>query len=344
VIGGGGQDWGDGLTDLLVYIRAIHFAATLSVAGAVFFSVFIAQPAFHEAGDTAGLPAAVRRALRSIAWLGLAFAVVSGAAWLVVLAQAMSDRPLQEVFSEGILWIVLLQTGFGHDWLARFILAVVLAALFVPLFGPANAKAPYSASVWVKVGAVLLAASFAGTLTWAGHAAGGSGAEAVLHPAADFLHLVAAAAWAGTLLPLALLLTAAGADVASITVARTATTRFSGFGVGSVATLLVTGSINGWYLAGSVAALTQTDYGRLLLSKIALFVVMVAVAAHNRLRLTPRLVHGNSSLAAQAALRQLRRTTAIEIAIGAAIIAIVSVLGTNPPGLEAIGHPHHYSH
>jgi hypothetical protein len=43
-------------------------------------------------------------------------------------------------------------------------------------------------------------------------------------------------------------------------------------------------------LAGSIQALTATDYGHLLLVKIALFLVMVALATVNRLRLTPRLV------------------------------------------------------
>ena len=332
------------MTDLLVYARAVHFAATLSLAGAVFFSVFIAEPAFRKAGAATRVLTAVNHALVLIAWIGLGLALLSGAAWFVALAQSMSDRSLQEVFSEGILWIVLTQTGFGRDWLARLILGLLLAALFIPFFAATEIRAPNSRSIWVKVAAVLSAAGLCGTLTWAGHAAGGSGAEAVLHPAADFLHLVAAAAWVGTLLPLALLLAVAGANAASITVARIATTRFSALGIGSVVTLLVTGSINAWYLAGSVAALTETDYGHLLLAKVALFVVMVAVAAINRLLLAPRLVQETNPAAAQAALRQLRRNTAIEIAIGAAIVAVVSVLGTNPPGLEAIGHPHHYSH
>jgi len=332
------------LTDLLVYVRAFHFAATLSVAGAVFFSVFIGEPAFSNAGIGTRVPAMVRHALVWIAWTALAFAVASGVMWLVVLAQSMSDRPLQEVFSEGIIWIVLAQTGFGRDWLARFVLAVLLAATLGPFFTVAQARDLNAKSLWVKTAAVLLAAGFVGTVTWAGHAAGGTGAEAILRPAADFLHLVAAAAWAGTLLPLALLLATVGEDAPSIAIARIATTRFSSFGIGSVATLLVTGSINAWYLAGSYAALTETEYGHLLLIKVALFVVMVAVAAFNRLQLTPRLVQETSATTAQAALSQLRRNTAVEIAIGAAIIAVVSVLGTNPPGLEAIGHTQHYSH
>ena len=122
-----------------------------------------------------------------------------GGAWLVLVAQSMSDSSLSEVFSEGILWIVLLQTDFGRDWLARFVLACLLAATFVPFLSAQGVK-----SVWIKVVAVALAVGVAGTLAWAGHAVGGSGIEAIVHPAADFLHLVAAAAWVGTLLPLAL--------------------------------------------------------------------------------------------------------------------------------------------
>ena len=70
-------------------------------------------------------------------------------------------------------------------------------------------------------------------LAWAGHAAAGSGMEAIVHPAADFRHLVAAAAWVGMLLPLALVL-AAGRAAVSVAVAQTTTVRFSMFGIASV--------------------------------------------------------------------------------------------------------------
>ena len=86
--------------------------------------------------------------------------------------------------------------------------------------------------------------------------------------------------------------------------------------------------------SGSVSALTETTYGRLLLAKIALFLGMVAVAAINRLSLTPRLVRGSSETDAPDALRQLRRNAGVEVLIGAMIIGIVAVLGTNPPGLH----------
>jgi putative copper resistance protein D len=178
-------------------------------------------------------------------------------------------------------------------------------------------------------------------LAWSGHAAGGLGDEAVVHPAADVLHLIAAAAWVGALLPLIVLLAAAsgGADDASLSMARTATTRFSILGIVSVGTLLVTGIVNTYYLAGSVPALLHTDYGRLLLIKIALFLAMVAIATVNRFRLTPRLLQQNNITASRGALRRLRRNAAIEVLAGAMVIAIVAALGTMPPAIHA-AHQH----
>lgn len=324
------------MDDALICARAVQFAATLSLAGAVFFAVFVAAPACHAADARTRLPEILRSRLRWIAWVALGCTVISGAVWLVAVAQSMSGSAFAEVFSPDVLGTVLLQTGFGRDWLCRLALACLLGLMLAPALSARKARAaPFRAP------AVALAAGLAGSLAWAGHAAGGEGVEGVVHPAADFLHLVAAAAWVGTLLPLALLLVAAGGDAASVAVARLAVGRFSNWGIVSVATLLVTGSINTWYLAGSVAALTRTEYGHLLLIKIALFLIMVAVAAVNRLVLTPRLVNDASAAATAAALRQLRRNTVIEVILGAAIIAVVAALGTNPPGFEALMHAHH---
>jgi copper resistance protein D len=317
------------LDDPLIYVRAIHFAATMSVTGVVFFIVFVADPAFRQADTNMRVSAAVWAKFQWIAWLGLLFTILSGAAWLVLVAQSMSDSGLMEVFSQGILWTVLLETGFGRDWLARFVLACFLAGMLVPFLSAKRIK-----SVWIKLAVVALAAGLVGTLAWAGHAIGGSGIEAIIHPTADVLHLVAGAAWVGMLFPLGLVLAAAGHDTASVNVARTATVRFSTFGIASVGTLLVMGSINTWYLAGSLLALTDTNYGRLLLTKVALFSVMVAIAAVNRLHYTPRLVQVAGAFATQDALRQLRRNIVIEVILGMIIICIVAVLGVTPHGLH----------
>ena len=98
--------------------------------------------------------------------------------------------------------------------------------------------------------------------------------------------------------------------------------------------LLLTGVVNTWYLAGGVQALTATDYGHLLLVKIALFLVMLALAAVNRLWLTPALAADASDKPTRHAFRQLRRNVVIEIAAGAIILTVVAVLGVTPPGLD----------
>ena len=321
------------LADPLLYARAVHFAATMLVAGVVLFAVFVAEPALRGSGDSA-VASNIRTRLAVIAWIGFALALIAGAAWLVLTAAAMSDLPAAQVFGDGVLWTVVSQTTFGRAWLVRFVLACALAATLPALLSPQDHK-----STWLKAAAVALATAFAGALAWSGHAAGGLGDEAIIHPAADVLHVIAAAAWVGALLPLIVLFAAIGADDASLAMARTATTRFSILGIASVGTLLATGIINTFYLAGSVPALLHTDYGRLLLIKIALFLAMVAIAAVNRLQLTPQLLQEANIAASRNALRRLRRNAAIEALAGAIVIVIVAALGTMPPAIHA-AHQH----
>jgi putative copper resistance protein D len=99
--------------------------------------------------------------------------------------------------------------------------------------------------------------------------------------------------------------------------------------------LFVTGAFNAWLLVGSVAALVGTLYGQLLLAKIALFVVMIALAAFNRLRLLPRLSvtdHGRKATESRKALARIQGNALIEALIGIAIIVIVAALGVQVPG------------
>jgi putative copper resistance protein D len=147
------------LDDPLIYVRAIHFAATITVAGVVFFVVFIAEPAFRKAAGDTRLPAAARPPLAWLAWIGLVLAVASGAAWFILVAASMGERPVAEVFSEGFLWIVLLQTEFGRAWLMRAILAGLLAAVYAVTL---TTKRRRATSTWRKIVAVALAGGLVG--------------------------------------------------------------------------------------------------------------------------------------------------------------------------------------
>jgi putative copper export protein len=314
--------------DPLIWARAIHFISTMTAAGVFLFAALVAEPAFQKANSDGYLVAGARQWLRRIAWSGLVVALISGMAWLVFAAEEMSDRPLAEVLSERIIGTVLTRTGFGHAWLARFALAALLAGL---LWTRPNLQTGLQ-----RIGAALLAAALAGTLAWAGHAVGTPGIEGAVHLTADILHLVAAAAWVGALAPLALLLYMArdSRDEGSLQVAQIAVSRFSILGIVSVAAILASGIVNTWHLAGTAPALIGTDYGRLLLAKVALFLLMVSVAAVNRFRLTPRLADAHGVIVSRDALRQLRRNSAIEAGAGGIILTIVAVLGTLPPGLH----------
>ncbi len=112
---------------------------------------------------------------------------------------------------------------------------------------------------------------------------------------------------------------------------REAADRFSIMGIASVAILSASGVVNACILVGSFSALVGTDYGRLLLLKLVLFAVMLALAAANRLRLTPRL-----ALPGSGALRQLTRNSGIEFVLGLAVLAIVAMLGTMHPATHLI--------
>jgi putative copper resistance protein D len=314
--------------DPLIFVRAVHFVATLTVAGAALFDVFIARASLRPPACGAELRAVIGRRLAWIAWIGLVLTLLSGVAWFVLVAQSMSEEPFASVWSDGsVLQAVLLETDFGRDWLLRLVLIALLAGLFA-----AGLRGTQDSRGFLKLAIVLVAAGLAGTLAWAGHGNGGAGLAGNIHLAADFLHLIAAAAWVGGLLPLALLLAAAG-RASSMSVARAASLRFSAYGVVAVGVLLFTGAINTWYLAGSSRALTATDYGHLLLVKIALFLVMLVLATINRVWLTPALANDRGEKPARDALWQLRRNVVIEIAAGTVIVAVVAVLGVTPPGL-----------
>lgn len=294
----------------LVLSRIVHYAATVSAGGAIFFGAFVAPGAVS--------PVAFRSRLRGIVCVSLVVALVSGAAWFIVVADGIADHSLSETFSDDTLWSVLSGTQFGQVWAVRFVLALALCGL-VAVRGERELP---------RLAAVILAASFLGSLAWAGHAGATPGIAGTLHLASDFLHLVAAGAWAGGLLPFALLLIASRgrAEAEPLSHLAVAVARFSTLGVAAVCTILLTGAVNTWNLAGGWTALIETTYGRLLTLKIFLFAVMVSVAAINRRRLSPRL--------ADAASRErLERNSLIEVVLALLILCVVGVLGTLAPAM-----------
>jgi len=90
--------------------------------------------------------------------------------------------------------------------------------------------------------------------------------------------------------------------------------------------VLATGIVNGWILVGSWHALIATFYGQLLILKIALFAVMLLIAAANRFWLMPRLALRSRSEPQLEVLRRLACNSMIEIVLALMIFAIVGML------------------
>jgi putative copper export protein/mono/diheme cytochrome c family protein len=314
----------------LTATRLLHYAATVSLEGTFVFWCLIAWPAFHRTKASQAFRARLDRRLFVLAWASLIVAVASGGAWLVIVASNMSGMPLSGVLQGPVLGVVLTQTRFGEDWALRAALVVVLAGCLAVL-----GLTRKHVAGWIGL---LAAAAFIASLAWAGH---GAATEDVpfdaIHLPADILHLLAAGAWLGALLPLVLLLAQTQRDDSpeTVTVARAATQRFSVLGLSCVGTLLVTGVVNTWFLSGSVPALLGTPYGQLLLVKITLFAAMIVVAGVNQRSLLPCLADGaRENTLRVRACRQLGRNASIEASLGFFVLAVVGIIGVLPPGLH----------
>jgi putative copper resistance protein D len=292
----------------LIASRFLHFASVLSIFGCALFPYYT-----YRRGE--GMPRTSRNTMRIVLVVAAAVALVAGAGWFVFTVNAIADSPNGYLDPDTVSY-VLRETGFGRLWLLRLALSLlVLVLVAVRLL---SARAPDRNLALTLLSALLLA-SLAGT----GHAQSGTGPARWLQAGSDGAHLLAAGAWLGGLIPLALLGRGPRAD------AETAFTRFSGVGYAAVAVLVGTGLLNSWYLVGTVDALFNTPYGRLLAVKLGLFAMMLFLAALNRLRLVPALAQENR-LAGTALLR-LKRHVFAEQMLGLAVIFIVGILGTMSP-------------
>ena len=306
------------MIDPLILVRSIHIAATVLATGTVAFLVLVAEPAARAM--TASRPAdhsAFCERLILLVFSALALAIVSGAAWLVLVAADIYGAPIIEVCLHGGVMSVLTDTRFGQIAIARLALALLLGALL-----------PWPATQFAQL---TVAALLIVLLAFIGHAGATPGLAGRVHLTSDIVHLLGAGAWLGGLPALAILLAQARAssDPAWHALATSSTRRFSRLGIISVAALLASGLVNSWNLLAGPRDLVATDYGRLVLLKIALFAAMVAIAAVNRYHLTPQL-------AAPAAMRALQRNSLAETGLGLGVLVFAAALGTMVPS----GHVH----
>jgi putative copper resistance protein D len=296
----------------LTVSRFAHFAAMLALFGGALFP-------FYAGGiETERSTLWLRRWLTAAA----ALALISCVAWFLLTTASMAGD-LAAALDPAALRTVITSTDFGPLWLAQLALVLVVLGLV--------AAQPRRVPSWA---AALVSGVAPAALAETGHARATSGWLSPVHVVADAAHLLAAGIWLGGLWPLGLALarhrSAAGTkdDLA----VGALLSGFSGVGYLAVAVLALTGLVNAWFLVGSVDRLRTSAYGRLLLAKLALFLIMASLAAANRFWITPALASERSADAPRW-LTRVRRHVAFEQALGVAVIAVVSALGTlEPPG------------
>jgi putative copper resistance protein D len=308
------------MDEALYACRFIQFTAAMLIFGTAAFRVYAL--AGSDSRTASSILAGFDAWFRHVAPAAALVALISAIALVLCQAAAMAGSPAAALDVAAVS-AVLFETRFGRVWCWHLLLAAILVLVCL-------GRQPRRPVV------LLLSLGLLASLGWVGHAAMDAGLAGIAHELNQTVHLLAAGLWLGGLVPLGWLLRQVRVpqDLAGITLTRDAICHFSQMGYVAVAFVALTGTINTLLLVGSLSAMFGTPYGRLLALKIVLFLAMVVVALINRFRLLPRLRRESQPSAPIAALA---RSALFEQALGFAVLAVVSVLGTWPPAVHHHG-------
>jgi copper transport protein len=324
--------------------RWLLLVSLLALAGAVVFLALvwgrlIAPPDVVGAEFAAGW-----RRVVVAAW---ATALVSTLLLFVLQGALAADVPLREAFASDVL-LEFAETRFGVVSLIRLGLLAACVAVWPAVrrsVEPRSSVGALAVAVRPTAGALTaggaLVLALLATPGLSGHA--GTTDPVGLNVAADMLHMVAAAAWMGGLLLLlgvAFPATRNLADGARARILAPMVARFSDVAVVAVAVLVVSGGLRAWAEVRALDALTDANYGVVLLVKLAAVLPILALGAINNRWTKPQIVR----LAAESdpggvrrPLRTLRRLVGAEVAMGAIVIGITALLVNLPPARVEAG-------
>lgn len=270
------------LDSLTTVARAAHLAALVSLFGCLVFAAAVPSGPPGRIGRTSLAAALITWAL----WFGASAGEVAGADGLGATIRAVP--------------VVLSQTSFGQAAAIRLAALVALAALWrlprlsIPLAGVA-----------LGVQALL------------GHVGAMEGSQRLTLVAVEGLHLLAAGAWLGGLIPLWLAIRRAPPDRAAALCAR-----FTPIGLVAVGMIAATALPLAAALAGGFPALIGTAHGRVILLKVTLFLLALGLASLNRFVLAAR------------SRRWLTVSIAAEAGAGLGLLIAAASLASLPPGIH----------
>jgi copper transport protein len=349
--------------------RFLTYLGALTAAGLAFFLAFI-----HDDGPEAPRLARIVRASALVAVIG-AFGTLGTQAALA------TGRGWEAVFDPSVLHDVLTETLDLSTGILFAGLLIVLVGLEVGRRGSRQTLAFY--------GGLATCLSF---LFW-GHTL--DARDRWLALLSNGVHVIAAALWMGGLVGMAVVLSRrtresrppSGADagpprpasgttlladpetvrfqVEQLRGTATIVSRFSTTAAVSVIALWIAGGALAWIEVGSLDALTSTTYGRLVIAKVAVVLVIAGFAAYNRGRLVPEVVDEtnlavdladdtkevsalvrdalaedpelmvHASDEARRGIRRMSRTVVVEALLIVVVLALTSVLVNTTPGRSA---------
>ncbi|HYI38284.1 MAG TPA: copper resistance protein CopC [Thermoleophilaceae bacterium] len=315
-----GNDGAGPVTDTAFsVVKGAAYAATALLAGGALFAWLAWMPP----------PGPARRRWRGIGvGAGLAGAALA-AAGLVLQGAEAGGTSFWSALDPDVLHDVL-ATGFGRAWAVWMAAFVTLAVVLAP---GRRGRAPVAVAA-AAVAALVITPAFAG------HANATDPRALML--ATDALHVAAMSAWVGGVAVLVLVLPLATRQLGTGERTRllaTVVARFSTIALAAVGTLVATGVLQSVVHLQAFGDLVSTGYGRAILIKSALVLLLVAAGTVNHRRTLPRLreragageTPGGPGLA-------LRRVIRGELALMAVAIGVTAALvGYAPPAGSTAG-------
>ena len=323
----------------LTVARGVQFVAIAVAVGVLFFLLILWPRALARAepagGDWAAAGAALLSRSRTILLWSAVVGALSAALAVGVDAASASGETLWTAVAGGALGDAL-GARFGTIWgLAALVWIVLFEGAFLLLRRGAE-RAPRRTAI-----ALFVPAAYLVLVPGLGGHAGSVEPTWILVPA-NAVHVAAACLWVGGIASLLFAVRPAAGRLEPVDRTRLLVEvvgSFSAVALVSVLSLVVSGVLQAIELLGSVSDLLDTGYGRLVLAKSLLLIVLVGLGALQRRRSLPGLraaaSHKASPGAAGRLLRNLLRTEGALLIVVFVLTAVLS--GAAPPAVRPSG-------
>jgi putative copper export protein/mono/diheme cytochrome c family protein len=282
---------------IVTVLRGVHVTALVSLFGTLLFIAVLATDV------------RLRHVLQRVARISVVCALLAGLAWLVLEVSVIAGTD-SVAATLRVAPVVAFQTHYGRWFVVRC--ALLAIAVLLPLGQRA-----------VLVIALMLAGVALAMQPLLGHAGAIGGVVGAELIASETLHLLAAGAWLGGLLPLFIAVRMLPHEGAA-----NACRSFTPIGLAAVLLLAGTAVVQVVELMGGLPGLFGTSYGHVALVKLAVFVALLSLAVLNRLVLTERLASDPSG----AARWHMCLSILCEMVLGVAVIVAAGLLASLTPG------------